>query len=410
MDLVVFYSPEKACMTYYINNDSAGYKIEYPFAYIKNITLDSGEQGPLPDGVPPRPSGLVVELNRPPLFYMDSSNSGGFYQCGDFTEDQQASQIMVHHLGGHPKVLSVQLAKLVSLESFRNRMAYNHLTMPPPPPTAIVPAPFISRPASQPNQFVAPFVGVYSENHLGVNAPAARGHKRQRSRSVPVVVDFAAMQPSTAVPFTMPPAPTHFHGESTIFAPVPQSASAMMPNLRIDTSTDYAMDFRGHPMSATTTASPSDFASPSMVSTTGAPGDSTPVPQLITQFHMPYISTSMDSSGATTSSPYPVSPADPMIAEHSPPLSTVPHTGAGPDLSSFGLDQQPSYADDGLTLSEMYAKQNLNYVVQHGMPLESASFDLSMHGLPMDSPPDLQEDYQEMALLGTSHEALTPGS
>ncbi|RJE16651.1 homeobox, partial [Aspergillus sclerotialis] len=71
MDLVVFYSPEKACMTYYINNDSAGYKIEYPFSYIKNITLESGDQQQ-PNGAPPSSGGLIVELNHPPLFYMDS--------------------------------------------------------------------------------------------------------------------------------------------------------------------------------------------------------------------------------------------------------------------------------------------------------------------------------------------------
>ena len=121
MDLVIFYSPEKCCITYYINNDSAGYKIEYPFSYIKNITLDNGDMATNAEGAAQRPGGLVVELNRPPNFFMDSSGSGGFFQCGDFTEDQQASQVMVHHLGGHPKVLSGQLAKLVSLESFQNR-------------------------------------------------------------------------------------------------------------------------------------------------------------------------------------------------------------------------------------------------------------------------------------------------
>lgn len=43
MDLVIFYSPDKACVTYYINNDHAGYKIEYPFAWIKNISLEQGD-------------------------------------------------------------------------------------------------------------------------------------------------------------------------------------------------------------------------------------------------------------------------------------------------------------------------------------------------------------------------------
>ncbi len=83
----------EGCMTYYINNDQAGYKIEYPFAFIKNICLENGD---VDSG---KPGGLIVELNRPPNFFMDSSGSGGFFQCGDFTEDQQASQLMVHHLG-----------------------------------------------------------------------------------------------------------------------------------------------------------------------------------------------------------------------------------------------------------------------------------------------------------------------
>ena len=61
----------------------------------------------------------MIELVRPPKFYMDSSGSGGFYECGDFTEEQQASQVMVHHLGGPSKVLSGQLAKLVSLEAYQ---------------------------------------------------------------------------------------------------------------------------------------------------------------------------------------------------------------------------------------------------------------------------------------------------
>ena len=104
MDLVIFYSPEKCCVTYYINNDSAGYKIEYPFSYIKNISLESGDVASNAEGASQRPGGLIVELNRPPNFFMDSSGSGGFYQCGDFTEEQQASQVLVHHLGGHPKV------------------------------------------------------------------------------------------------------------------------------------------------------------------------------------------------------------------------------------------------------------------------------------------------------------------
>ena len=174
MDLVIFYSPDKACLTYYINNDSAGYKVEFPFAHIKSINLESGESTPSANGSPPRPGGLVIELNRPPNFFMDSSGSGGFYQCGDFTEDQQASQILTHHLGGHPKVLSGQLAKLVSLESFQNRLnPFDPHAVAASAPTS--PNLGIVRPASQPHfaRPHPPHVGMFQEQHYGAHAHLA---------------------------------------------------------------------------------------------------------------------------------------------------------------------------------------------------------------------------------------------
>lgn len=381
MDLVVFYSPDKACMTYYINNDSAGYKIEYPFAFIKNITLETGDPNPGPDGAPPRPGGLVVELNRPPMFYMDSSNSGGFYQCGDFTEEQQASRIMVHHLGGHPKVLSVQLAKLVSLESFQNRLAYtnngnhnNGFAVP-----AAMSPPFIQRPASQPNHFApAAYLNLYRDhNHLGLQMPAVRGHKRQRSRSVPAAVDISALQAPMAS-FHMPQTPASFnHPESGIYAPVPQSVHALPTDLRIDTE-GYGLDFRPNPMSATTAGSPSDFASPSMYSN-AAQGESTPVASMASQFNLPFVSAGPSdgsAAGSHATSPYGgVSPADPMIANHSPPLSNMSHSSA--DVYGFVHDQQSGFGEDGLSMSEMYSKHNAHYTVSHDGP----SFELPMHSM-----------------------------
>ncbi|KAJ5168942.1 uncharacterized protein N7482_004536 [Penicillium canariense] len=399
MDLVVFYSPDKASMTYYINNDSAGYKIEYPFAYIKNITLESGDPNPGPGGAPPRPGGLVVELNRPPLFYMDSSNSGGFYQCGDFTEEQQASQIMVHHLGGHPKVLSVQLAKLVSLESFQNRLAYNNNSFAVPAAPAAMSPPFIQRPASQPNHFPpAAYMNLYHDhNHLGFHTQAVRGHKRQRSRSVPAPIDISALQaPMPMHSFHhMPQSPAPFnHNESGIYAPVPQSAHALPTDLRIDTES-YGLDFRTNPMSATTTASPSDFASPSMFSS-AAQGESTPVASMAPQFNIPFTAGPADTStvGSHAASPYSgVSPADPMIANHSPPLSNMSH--ASSDMYGFAHDQQSGFVEDGLSMNEMFPKHNVNYAVSHDAP----SFELPMHGMSGHASPALGDYSHGMANL-----------
>lgn len=270
MDLVIFYSPDKACITYYINNDSAGYKIEFPFAFIKDITLESGDQQPAANGAPPRSGGLVIQLNRPPNFFMDSSGQG-FYQCGDFTEDQQASQILTHHLGGHPKVLSGQLAKLVSLESYQKRHGpFDMHAMPASAPVS--PSMGIQRPASQPNVHFArphpPHQGMFQQEQ-GLAPPGLYpgrmppGHKRQRSRSVPIAIDFSMLHGPMPTFNIQQPSPQEFNpNQPQFYQPMPQhQGHPVGPNLQIDTSAGYGMDMRQMPMSATTTT-PSEFASP----------------------------------------------------------------------------------------------------------------------------------------------------
>lgn len=374
MDLVVFYSPDKGCITYYINNDSAGYKIEYPFAFIKNITLEPGDAQPA-NGSPPRPGGLVIELTRPPHFFMDSSGSGGFYQCGDFTEDQQASQIMHHHLGGHPKVLSGQLAKLVSLDSYQNR--HNHFevhAMPIPASAPVSPTMGIPRPASQPNVHFArphpPHVGMFQENHFGVNPHLNHmrmhaGHKRQRSRSVPAAIDFSMLHGPMPTFHIQQPSPQFAPGDSQhMFHPMPQNPShgPIGHNLQIDTSAQYGMDFRGVPMSATAT-SPSEFASPGFFPS-HPQQQQTPMSQAdySTPYSMPFLSPSpmVDPSHMIQPSVSPLSHmghGEPAIADNSPPMSAM-HRSASADMFSLGHD--PSMNDESIMLSEMYSKQNLN--------------------------------------------------
>jgi len=393
MDLVIFYSPDKACITYYINNDSAGYKIEFPFAFIKSIHLESGDTAPNANGSPARPGGLVIELTRPPNFFMDSSGSGGFYQCGDFTEDQQASQVLVHHLGGHPKVLSGQLAKLVSLESFQNRFHAFDINTAMSASAPVSPTMGIVRPASQPSvQFARPHphLGMYQENHFGVNQnlhPGRMhpGHKRQRSRSVPIAIDFSMLHgpmPTFHVQQPSPQLPPEHHN---LFQPMPQHPvqPPLGPNLQIDTSAGYGMDFRQMPMSATAT-SPSEFASPGFFPANPAQGPMPTADFSTSQpYGMPFLSPSPMVDPSNMIPPQSVSPlshmghADPVIADHSPPLSSL-HRSASADM--FGMGHDPSGAhDDSLMLSEMYSKQNLN------MPMPSPGFDdgslLSMHDM-----------------------------
>ncbi|KAJ9635020.1 hypothetical protein H2204_005975 [Knufia peltigerae] len=380
MDLVIFYSPDKACITYYINNDSAGYKIEYPFAFIKSIQLEPGDTAPNANGSPPRPGGLVIELTRPPNFFMDSSNSGGFYQCGDFTEDQQASQILTHHLGGHPKVLSGQLAKLVSLESFQNR--HNPFDMNAMPASAPVsPTMGIVRPASQPSvQFARPHpphVGMFQEQY-GVNhhlhpGRMHPGHKRQRSRSVPIALDFSMLHGPMPTFHVQQPSPQMTPDHHNLFQPMPQQPvqTPIGPTLQIDTSAGYGMDFRQMPMSATAT-SPSEFASPgffpSNTSQGPMPASEFGTPQ---QFNMPFLSPSPMVDGhmmPSSVSPMPhMGHPDPVIADHSPPLSAL-HRSASADMFNMGHDGS-GMMDETLMLGEMYSKQNLN------MPMPSPGID-----------------------------------
>ncbi|EER24910.1 Homeoprotein, putative [Coccidioides posadasii C735 delta SOWgp] len=402
MDLVIFYSPDKSCMTYYINNDSAGYKIEYPFSYIKNIALEPAEPGPTGDATPPKFGGIVIELNRPPNFYMDSSNSGGFYQCGDFTEDQQATKSLVHHLGGgHPKVLSVQLAKLVSLESFQNRHIHYGFTG---FASAPVSPHIIHRPASQPNQMARRQSAIYQENHFGMGLHPPRGHKRQRSRSVPVPVDFSAMQ--TPMPsFHVQNPSTQFQPNPNIFAPVPQThipVNGVAGALQVDTSAGYNLDFHNYPMSAAT-ASPPEFASPSLFATTAAP-DQPQTTHLGAPYNVPFLSPSsmVDHGNVIAHSASPlshVSQAEPSIADQSPPLTTTQRSSPA-EMFPVSNDPASSLPDDGLLLSEMYSKQNLN-VSMPSPPMDDTTFALTLQGLHDQGASDNGVDFHGMLSFDT---------
>lgn len=386
MDLIIFYSPGKGCMTYYINNDQAGYKIEYPFAFIKNIYLENG------DAESGKPGGMVIELNRPPNFFMDSSGSGGFFQCGDFTEDQQASQQMIHHLGGHPKVLSGQLAKLVSLESFMTR--HNSFESQQVPASAPV-SPIGMRPASQPNYNAQAHVGMFQEGwgvNLNVNPPGHRGpgHKRQRSRSVPMAVDFSMFNN------TMPSFLIQHPGENqqqshnpNIFAPIPQQPNNLGPlenNLRVDTSTGYGIDFRQYPVSAASVTTPSEFASPGYFTqgpnTGGLPASSFNE----SQFGVPFLSPNPMADPAHGMIQPSVSPisfmghGDPAIVDQSPPM--MMHRSASADVYSMHHDHS-NLSDDGTGLNEMYSKHTLNIPMHPHSPsfTEQSQADMDMNQL-----------------------------
>lgn len=383
MDLIIFYSPEKCTMTYYINNDQAGYKIEYHFSAIKNIFIENAE------GDGSKLGGIVIELNRSPTFHMDSSlNSNGFFQCGDFTEDQQATHCYVHHLGGNPKVLSGQLAKLVSLESFANRHNPNPYDMnhalsvsAPVSPT--------NRPSSQPN-FGNPHVGMFQESQWGINPMhqglRGPGHKRQRSRSVPTAVDFSMFQtPMPSFYIQHPGESQPLPHNPNIYAPVPQQPQGLNAgsHLRIDTQASYGMDLRPYPLSASTTA-PSEYSSPNYFPQ--AP-EGTPLP-----VHTPYsgnfLSPMPQIQPPASPLAYGSQHGDPAIVEHSPPLAMMQRP-ASADLYPIG---ESAISEDGHSLNEMYSKHTLNLPMHTHSPayVETSQADLDMSQLvqfdPIDHP------------------------
>ena len=368
MDLVIFYTIDKRTITYYINNDQAGYKIEYPFHYVKNVYLENHENDATKMG------GIVFELSHPPHFFMDSMGGpSGFTEVGDFTEDQQASQCLVHHLGGNPKVLSGQLAKLVSLEAFINRH------QPAPPITPMTPfdqvqaqmplsAPVspTNRPSSQPN-FAQPHVGVFQESQWGIGVPPGMrgpGHKRQRSRSVPMAVDFSLLQTPMPSFYIQQPGDNNPPPQSpnpSIFSSVaqqPDGLSPINPNLRIDTQAAYGLDMRQYPMSAATTASPSEYSTPNYM--TQGP-ETTPLnaPSFSTPYSGPFLSPMVNPQNLAPVSPLPFSQADPTVVKQSPPMSIIGRPASADALSNNQADSC-AVSDDGTNLKEIYSKHSIN--------------------------------------------------
>ncbi len=388
MDLVIFYSPDKACMTYYINNDAAGYKIEYPFAWIKKIELEQGDVLSAAEGASQRAGGLVIELNQPPKFYMDSSGSGGFYECGDFTEDQQASHVMAHHLGGPSKVLSGQLAKLVSLEVYQNRhTAFNPNAFAISAPVS----PVGHRPQSQPNHMLHPHNAMslmppeYAPGMMG--PPGPRGHKRQRSRSVPVAMDFSMLRhpmPSFLIQPDGQPTPSSMQ-DPGIFAPIPQhqhmNGFAQGPSLSIDTSSNFPGYHFGGPVSATTANSPSEYGTPGFF-TSAPPGDTMNQTHFNPVFNPGFLAVDPASMIGTSNTPLSVhSHGDPLIADHSPPLNGVDRSHSADMFGTPG--EHPQFGDEAMFLSESFNKQMQ-------LPFRSPLTDESFHS-PM---PDAAFNFQ----------------
>jgi len=223
-------------------------------------------------------------------------------------------------------------------------------------------------------------MGVFQENnHLAPGPFPPRGHKRQRSRSVPVAIDFSMLR-GPMPSFLIQPEPSPFLQNQEIFAPVPQSASGPIgPHLSIDTSAGYGMDYRQYPMSATTANSPSEYGTPAFL-TSGAPVENVPASNFGQYNIPPYVHTPMGpppQSGAPTSPMPAMSHGDPIIANQSPPLSSF---GRDSHQDMYPMSHENGMSDEALQMTDMYAKQSLNMPFRSPL-LEDNVDDLDMQNL-----------------------------
>ncbi|KAK9386977.1 hypothetical protein V1515DRAFT_586741 [Lipomyces mesembrius] len=247
MDLVIFYSPSQSRFTYYINNDSIGFKIEYPFSHVKQIYVEGHTQNHrevnskakegedeqvLSDENKSLEMGdIVVILAGPPQFFMESASlNGGWFDTEDFTENQQASKVMEHRLTGPLKILEQQLSELLCLKTDATKSrtvrstssgstnsnttssssklinASSFTTSAPVSPLAT------NAPTSIPTSLTALASGGYPEESFGFpphGQPPHLTHRRTRSRSVPVAIDFSYLGPALTPGFPLHPVAQH---------------------------------------------------------------------------------------------------------------------------------------------------------------------------------------------------------
>ena len=88
-----------------------------------------------------------------------------------------------------------------------------------------------------------------------------------------------------------------------------------------------------------------------------------------------------------------LSPGDPVIADHSPPLNNL-HRSASADFLMH--QEHHGLADDGFALSEMYSKQSLNLPIRSPMGDET-DLTMALH----EGPPSEELDVQAMLPFGT---------
>ncbi|KAK7927822.1 homeoprotein [Apiospora marii] len=101
-------SLKKRHMSYAMKYQKTWYTMQYPFASITRWATNPRRIGCA--------GGLVVEINRPPSFFVAPEDDNLCQRpCDDFTCGQQASRLLTHLLDGNPDLLVAQFMDLTGL-------------------------------------------------------------------------------------------------------------------------------------------------------------------------------------------------------------------------------------------------------------------------------------------------------
>lgn len=197
MDLVIYFSQNEPKFTYYINSSASGFKIEYAIATITKIDLRY-----LPNNGSKELGRAVISLVRPPIFHMEIPITGGWKQCTDFSENQQATAVLNHAIIGPYEQLKMSLTELASTyKETIGLMTFEDLEDTHIPEHVISQQDYsIASPAPIRGSHGTPFTtpdsrlmrpNPGSASVLDSTSTNRGAHRRTRSRSAPIAVDFS---------------------------------------------------------------------------------------------------------------------------------------------------------------------------------------------------------------------------
>jgi len=230
MDLVCYFSAMEGRFTYYINNSSTGFKIEFPVSFIRSIKLEhvvrkKQQEATYTPGRDDHRGCVMIELIQPPLFYSEHRGTAGWQLCHDFTQGLVASTILTHALVGPYDALQAQMGELASMSAElstrllmedlpqfqylpsseddhssatsgdrgrRHSSAATTMAAPPRPASAI--------PAQFARQHLTPAYNPVNGGGAGGTRvrPSFQAHRRTRSRSLPTSVNVSDLALATS--------------------------------------------------------------------------------------------------------------------------------------------------------------------------------------------------------------------